>query len=622
MGELTKFLNEIACKYADFWQDSICDTPKISIIVPAYNVEKYIEECLSSLLKQTFKDFEVIIINDGSSDLTPDIVNVFQHCDKRFKLISQNNQGLSSARNTGLNNVQSQYVTFVDSDDWVSENYLEGLYSAITKNDCDIAVATIIRKRPKSQKYRVHYTEEKVYETLQEKIDICDIPRCCYVWNKLYKVDLIKDKKFQEGKFFEDVLWIPEIIKASGKLVTVPNIQYYYQVTKGSIVKTTSKKKQNDSYNAKKYIIKFFDENNLTVSQNKRIITKEIKYFLGIPWLRIKEFGNTEIYYLFDFFKLISKKEMLNKRVCHILGLKITTRKKKLSDNEYLTLNMEYEKGNSNTLKVKSKCESLDELLSTDKSIVRYGDGEFNLIFGEDISFQKYNADLANRLMQILKATDENIMVAIPDVFASLEEYNNEAKNFWRKFVVTNRKRIYSILDTDKQYFDACITRPYIDLSDRCEAGDYFKKFKQIWNNKDIIFVEGEVSRLGFNNDLFDNAKSIKRILCPVKNAFDKYEKILQECKKQPKNSIFIIALGPTATLLAYDLAQNGYRALDLGHIDIEYEWFLMGTNKKVPIKNKYVNESKNGKKITKVNDKKYLNEIIFNCSEMVVSNE
>lgn len=77
MGELTKFLNEIACKYADFWQDSICDTPKISIIVPAYNVEKYIEKCLSSLLKQTFKDFEVIVINDGLSDLTPDIVNVF-----------------------------------------------------------------------------------------------------------------------------------------------------------------------------------------------------------------------------------------------------------------------------------------------------------------------------------------------------------------------------------------------------------------------------------------------------------------------------------------------------------------------------------------------------------------
>ena len=307
MGELTKFLSKISCSYTDFWQDSICDAPKISIIVPAYNVEKYIEDCLASLVKQTFKDFEVIVINDGSSDLTPEIANVFQNCDKRFKLISQKNKGLSAARNTGLNNVQGQYVTFLDSDDWVSENYLEGLYSAIKQNDSDIAAATIIRKRPKSEKYRVHYTEEKVYETLQEKLDICNIPKCCYVWNKLYKVDLVKNRKFQEGKYFEDVLWIPEIIKASDKLVTVPDIKYYYRVTKGSIVKTTSKNKQNDNYNAKKYIIEFFDENNLTLSQNQRIITKEIKYFLGIPWLLIQEFKDTETYYLFNFIPILKK---------------------------------------------------------------------------------------------------------------------------------------------------------------------------------------------------------------------------------------------------------------------------------------------------------------------------
>lgn len=307
MGDLTRFLNEIACEYTYFWQDSVCNTPKISIIVPAYNVEKYIEDCLASLVKQTFTDFEVIVINDGSSDLTPEIANVFQNCDKRFKLISQKNMGISGARNTGLDNIRGQYVTFLDSDDWVSENYLEELYSAIINNDCDIAVATIIRKRPKHQKYRVHYTEEKVCESLQEKIDICNIPKCCYVWNKLYKVDLVKNRKFQEGKYFEDVLWTLEIIKASKKLVTVPNIQYYYRVTKGSIVKTTSKKKQNDLYNAKKYIVEFFDENNLNLSQKQRTITKEIKYFLGIPWVRIKEFEDTETLYLFNLIHILKK---------------------------------------------------------------------------------------------------------------------------------------------------------------------------------------------------------------------------------------------------------------------------------------------------------------------------
>ena len=97
-------------------------------------------------------------------------------------------------------------------------DYIEKLHSAITRNDCDISVATIIRKREHSQKYRVHYTEEKIYTSFEEKIKACNIPTCCYVWNKLYKKELIKNNYFTVGRYFEDVLWIPEIIKKSNKL--------------------------------------------------------------------------------------------------------------------------------------------------------------------------------------------------------------------------------------------------------------------------------------------------------------------------------------------------------------------------------------------------------------------
>lgn len=133
---------------------------------------------------------------------------------------------------------------------------------------------------------------------------------------------------------------------------------------------------------------------------------------------------------------------------------------------------------------------------------------------------------------------------------------------------------------------------------------------KRIWNNKDVVFVEGEGTRSGYGNDLFSNTASIKRIVCPAVNAFDKYDEILNTCLEFDKNKLFIIALEPTATVLAYDLAKQGYRALDLGHLDIEYEWFLRGTKKKIPIKDKYVNETKRGKVITKIKDENYLLQI------------
>lgn len=147
----------------------------------------------------------------------------------------------------------------------------------------------------------------------------------------------------------------------------------------------------------------------------------------------------------------------------------------------------------------------------------------------------------------------------------------------------------------------------YIDSLNHEEC---FDKLKTIWQDKDVVFVEGEGSRLGYKNDLFSRTKSIKRIICPAKDAFEKYDEILEECKKISKDKLFIIALGPTATVLAYDLTDLGYRALDLGHIDIEYEWFLRNTKEKTAIKDKYVNEVKGGRVVTSIKDQKYLSEI------------
>ena len=263
-------------KYSDFFVMNDTEDPLVSVILPCYNVEKYIEKCISSLLKQSFKYFEIVCINDGSTDSTLDIIEAFAKLDKRIKVINKENSGISSARNTGIDNASAGYICFIDSDDWVSENYLESLYNAIKKYNADISASTTIRWRKNRQKYRVHYTEEKVYETLEDKVEICSVPKCCYVWNKLYKTEIIKHHKFADGVYFEDMLWTPEILKNSGKLVTVPDTNYFYRVNKTSIVKEQpSDKKQEDSYNAHKFIIEFFEENGLYLDKKHKVITKK-----------------------------------------------------------------------------------------------------------------------------------------------------------------------------------------------------------------------------------------------------------------------------------------------------------------------------------------------------------
>lgn len=277
---------------------------KISVIIPCYNSEKYLDKCLKSLINQTFKDYEIICVNDGSVDSTLDILKKYN-----VKIINQNNLGVSASRNIGLQNADGEYITFIDSDDWVNPEYLENLHRAIIKNDCDIAISSMIRKRTLKSKYRMHFLSEKTYENLQEKLDICNIPACCYICGKLFKKSLIEKKPFANGMFFEDVLWTPYIIKDANKIVTTPNAYYYYRVNNNSIVKSVqSLAKQHDSYIAKTKLINFYEENNLILSEKYKNIVKYIDYLAKIPIFKTKEYKGKETTYLFGIIPILRKK--------------------------------------------------------------------------------------------------------------------------------------------------------------------------------------------------------------------------------------------------------------------------------------------------------------------------
>ena len=171
--------------------------------------------------------------------------------------------------------------------------------------------------------------------------------------------------------------------------------------------------------------------------------------------------------------------------------------------------------------------------------------------------------------------------------------YKGYNRIFFEREWLGRKSFMTSILNMNEEFGDSLFSRFYLSRRDIKDFSGYVRNLKRIWAKKDIVIVEGRFTRLGVGNDLFDNTNSIRRIICPAQNAYSSYNDILNCIINTFKDQspVFLIALGHTATVLAYDLADKGFQAIDIGHIDVEYEWFKMGAKKKVPVKNKYVNE-------------------------------
>jgi len=268
-----------------------------------------------------------------------------------------------------------------------------------------------------------------------------------------------------------------------------------------------------------------------------------------------------------------------------------------------------------NKIKILSSDETLDEIIYHNKSIVRYGDGEFNILNKRKrCSYQRINGKLSERLKEVLQSNEEGLLIGISDSIntKNLKKLNGEFRGIFKRFVYRNKFSLLKLLDRNKQYYSANISRFYIYYKNRSQSYNYVKKLKKLWNNRDILIVEGEQTRLGVNNDLFNNTRSIERILCPTENAFNVYDKIVNETVKNDRNKLVLISLGPTATVLAYDLYKQGFQAIDIGHVDVEYEWFLKGARRRTKLANKYVNGVRNGSRnIQAVEDETYYSQII-----------
>lgn len=209
--------------------------PLISIIMPVYNVGRYVEEALGSLAAQSFKDWECIVVDDGSTDNSAEVIKEFIEKDSRFELVSKKNGGVSSARNAGLERIRGTFVAFMDPDDRVEADFLHTLYDLMIKYDADVVQTGFIkdfrgfhRKKKLTEETRVLERKEILNELLKNSL----LPS--FLWNKLYKREVITEG-FAEGKVYEDFLAFNKWMKNLRKVVVSPELTYHYRMRRGSI---------------------------------------------------------------------------------------------------------------------------------------------------------------------------------------------------------------------------------------------------------------------------------------------------------------------------------------------------------------------------------------------------
>ena len=212
--------------------------PLISVIVPIYNVEKYLERCVDSIVNQTYKILEIILVDDGSPDNCPQMCDDYAKKDSRIKVIHKENGGLSDARNAGMAVATGEYISFIDSDDYVSDDFFECLMDAMIRENSDVAECSVVKF------YEDNRFDEfnddlsvKTYDT-QDAMSalIAENPFHQHVWNKLYKSELVRDIPYAVSKLNEDEFWTYQVFGRANKVTRLNKTMYYYFQRSSSIM--------------------------------------------------------------------------------------------------------------------------------------------------------------------------------------------------------------------------------------------------------------------------------------------------------------------------------------------------------------------------------------------------
>lgn len=299
----------------------------LSIIVPAYNVEKYLKKCIESLVTQESIDYEIIIVNDGSKDSTLDIARSLEEHYSCVKVIDQENKGLGGARNTGIINAKGKYITFVDSDDFLVNNTYGALFKEILKDEYDVACFKFVKfyeakkievNNDLNIKGEVMLNDQAMKEFYKNEIT-------SYAWDKIYNINLFRENNilYPEGTLYEDLRTTYELLRNSKKVIKFNFLGYMYLQRPESISKNIKKKNLDDFICEYLKVINSIGDNRLGLKEVR--IYKTLKYNALI---RMKMKGNLEDYKIDDRIKIkLSKIELLfnknlgmNEKVINFIG--------------------------------------------------------------------------------------------------------------------------------------------------------------------------------------------------------------------------------------------------------------------------------------------------------------
>ena len=240
--------------------------PEISIIVPIYNVEPYLPRCLDSILAQTFTDFELILVDDGSPDQCGEICDNAKEQDKRIRVIHKKNGGLSDARNVGIDVAKGDYLLFIDSDDFVAPNMVEKLYKALNENDADYAMCGTVKVLDGKELAVVSKTQlQNRTLTNLEALALIKEPNTMFVaaWNKLYKKELFSSIRFPVGKLYEDEATIYKITYLCKRVTIISDELYFYVLREGSITRSFYTIRNLDKFDVLYERVLFYEANGL-----------------------------------------------------------------------------------------------------------------------------------------------------------------------------------------------------------------------------------------------------------------------------------------------------------------------------------------------------------------------
>lgn len=250
------------------------DEKKITVVIPVYNVEDYVERCLKSVINQSYENIEVIIVNDGSTDLSEKVILDTIDGDDRFKYFFKENGGLSSARNFGIEKATGDYISFIDSDDWIHEDFLRLMIESIQSSDSDIAVCNMsyIFSNNSEKKRTPLLIGNETVSNITGLRDLFNGKKFKFhAQNKIYKINLFKNNLifYPNGKIYEDVFTTYKLFWNAKKISYVPKKLYFYQQNRpGSILATNFNSKRFDILDALDDIKKLLEENKLNLSKD------------------------------------------------------------------------------------------------------------------------------------------------------------------------------------------------------------------------------------------------------------------------------------------------------------------------------------------------------------------